>query len=227
MTQDIHKHNHDDHGHDHGEHDYDHAGHGHGNTEHSHDHGGHSHDHTGHDHAEHSHDHGGGHSHDHDHDHTGHTHDHGEHSHDHSDHDHSAHNHSHGSADKKRVKIKIKNIPGMIRIERNIHDEAIVISGELTVNAGDVDINAIVASELENASADVTRLDGIVGHIKASVSVKKTGMVSVTEEKAMIKEAQGAVVRIQIAAIVFLIEPLAAEEAVRKALSGMRKRLSS
>ena len=222
MTQDSHMHNHDhehNHDHDHGNEHSAHTGHDHHNHDHS-GHGGHSHD--GHNH-DHEHDAHAGHSpHEHDHEH-----DHGEHNHDHNNLNNSAHNHSHGSTNKKHVRLKVKNIPGLIRIERNIHDEAIVISGELTVNTTADDVNAVVASELENASGEITKLDGIVGHIKASVSIITTGMISVTEDKAMIKEGRGSRVRISIAAIVFLVEPERAEETVRKALSGIRKQLSS
>ena len=232
MTQDSHMHNHDhEHNHDHGHEHSAHTGHDHHNQDHNHDH---DYDHGGH--GGHSHD---DHNHDHDHEHGAHAghnpyeyehehdHNHGGHNHDHNNHNNSVHNHSHGSADKKHVRLKVKNIPGLIRIERNIHDEAIVISGELTVNTTADDVNAVVASELENASGEITKLDGIVGHIKASVSIITTGMISVTEDKAMIKEGRGSRVRISIAAIVFLVEPERAEETVRKALLGIRKQLSS
>ena len=121
-----------------------------------------------------------------------------------------------------KIKLKNKNAPGVIYIERNIHDGAIVISGTLTVVTGDSAINVTIAKELETAAHEITALGGIVGHIKASSVVTSTSMISITDEEAMIKDSPECIVKITLAAIVFLVEPEAASQIMRKALASVR-----
>ena len=170
----------------------------------------------------HSHDHG---KHNYNHNHKRYSHDNREYAHGHN-HSHACHKHGNNSTVKKPLMVKTENIPGLIRIEQHIHDEAIVISGTLTVIAAVNSINEIIASELETSSSVFTQKEGIIGHIKASVSTTKTGMISITEDKAMIKEGQDTRVQISLVAIVFIIDPEEGEEIVRKTLSRIRKRLS-
>ena len=170
----------------------------------------------------HNHDHGG---HNYNHDHERCSHDNHEHPHGHN-HSKDAHKQDRNNTDKKRFMVKTENIPGLIRIEQHIHDEAIVISGTLTVISGIDSVYEIISSELETASSLFTQKEGIVGHIKAAVSTTKTGMISITENKAMIKEGQDTRVQISLVAIVFIIDPEEGEEIVRKTLSQIRKRLS-
>lgn len=127
--------------------------------------------------------------------------------------------------EKKRIEEKAKDTPGIICIERNIHDDAVVISGTLTLEYNAVDINAWIAEELEKAARAVKESDGIVGHIKAAVSVTSTDMLSVTDEKATITDSPQKRARIALAAIMFMIEPKEAENIIRKALAGVRARL--
>jgi len=123
------------------------------------------------------------------------------------------------------VEIKAKNRLGLICIERHIHDEAIVISGSLTVEYSDEDLTAWIAEELEKAAREVKARNGIVGHIKTALTITTTEMVSVTDEKAMIAEAPFKRAKITLAAIMFLVEPQEAENIVRIALAGIRARL--
>ena len=132
--------------------------------------------------------------------------------------------HRHGDSERQSGD-KIKDTPGIICIERNVHDDAIVISGTLTMEYGSADLNAYIAEELEKAAQAVKALDGIVGHIKAAVSVTSTDSVSVTDEKAMLTESPLKSARIALAAIVFMVAPEDAENIIRKALAGVRARL--
>ena len=137
------------------------------------------------------------------------------------DHKHTSHNHER----KQRIRIKAKDTPGVICIERSVHDEAIVISGSLTVKYGTENLNALIAEELENAAQTIKESDGVIGHIKAAVSATTTDMISVTDEKAMVTRSPGNTARIALAAIVFVIEALDAERIIRKALAGVRASL--
>ena len=123
-----------------------------------------------------------------------------------------------------KLKISAKDAPGVIRIERNMHDEAIVVSGSLTLDSVTDEINDWIAQELEAAARDVNVLDGIIGHIKAAVTSTSTDMISVTEEKAMVKTSPFHSARITLTVIVFLIEPEEAEAIARRALAAIRKR---
>ena len=125
---------------------------------------------------------------------------------------------------KKHIASKAKNAPGLIVIEREIHDDSIVISGSLTIRFDTQELNDLISEELEAAAQKIKESGGIVGHIKASVSVVSTCMISVTDEKAMAKDPPMRRARITLAAIVFKIEPVEAENVIRKALSGIRTR---
>jgi len=141
------------------------------------------------------------------------------------EHDHAEGNDKTGRHDDKpprRITIRAKGAPGLICIERNIHDEAIVISGSLTVEYGAVDLSALVAEELERAARAVVENSGIVGHIKSALTISSTKVVSVTDDKAVITEAPLKRAKITLAAILFMIEPEIAEDIVRKALAGVR-----
>ena len=135
----------------------------------------------------------------------------------------SGHNHSHHSSGTQRLK-NVKSVPGAIYIKRMLHDEAIVISASLSVIAKDGEICDYVAKELETAGAQITEMGGIIGHIKATTVTTKTKMISVTEEKAMIKDALECKVVITVAAIVFLVEQKTAGDIIRQSLVNVRER---
>ena len=131
------------------------------------------------------------------------------------------HRHSHPA----RITARAKDVPGLIYIERRLEDEAIVISGSLIIKTGVAQANETIAEELEAAARKINELGGVVGHIKASVAASSTHMISVTDEKAMVKESPLHKVQITLAAIVFAVEPEEAENIVRQALSGIRARM--
>ena len=136
--------------------------------------------------------------------------------------------HLHGKdrhGQRKQLLSKIKDTPGLIYIERQIHDDAIVISGSLSIRFESADLDACVAECLEAAAREIKERNGIVGHIKTSVSTSSTSMISVTDEEAMVKHSPIRRARITLAAIVFIIDPVDAENIIRKSLSDIRARL--
>lgn len=112
--------------------------------------------------------------------------------------------------------------PGTIHVEYHIHDEARVISGRLTIAGAYDTVKKAVASALERVAKAVQEQDGIVGHIKASCTVKTVDMYSVTDTDVQIKTAPAQEISINVAAIVFLIDPEDAEDLVRLALEMIR-----
>ena len=120
------------------------------------------------------------------------------------------------------AKLKVKAKHGDIFIERHIHDEAIVISGSMTARYDAVDLSARIAEGLETAAREIGEHGGIVGHIKAAVAATSTNMISVTDEKAMIKDSPGKQARTTLSAIVFNVDPKEAENIIRNVLTTVR-----
>jgi len=126
---------------------------------------------------------------------------------------------------KLRIRVKPKETPGMICIERHIHDEAIVISGSLIVEYDSADISAWIEEELGKAAHEVEKCGGILGQIKTNLTVTSSCMISMTEDKEMAKESSPKYARILLAAIMFMVNPKEAEDVVRQALAGVRTKL--
>lgn len=141
------------------------------------------------------------------HGHDGHAH---HHAHDH-DHNHD-HDHSHARMGSDAP------VPGVVRVESHLHDEARVISGRVTLAGDELGIKAALKEQLETLAKAVFELGGIVGHIKASCETKSVEMFSVTEVEAMSKTSPEKEHTINLAAIVFAVGLEQAEEMVEKAL---------
>ena len=131
------------------------------------------------------------------------------------------HRHEHQKK-KSGIKKNLRNVPGVIIVDRKRHDDAIVISGFLTVISGDHSLSENIAKEMEAAALEITGRGGIIGHIKATSVVTTTKMISITEEEAMIKDAPECRVQITLAAIVFLVDPEEAGNIIRQALARIR-----
>lgn len=123
-----------------------------------------------------------------------------------------------------KIKINAKNMPGVIQIERNMHDEAIVVSGTLRLENVAAGLSALIAQELEAAAREINGRDGIIGHIKAAVTAASTDIISVTEETAMVKSSLLQSAGITLTVIVFMIDPDEAESIARKTLASIRKK---
>ena len=128
---------------------------------------------------------------------------------------------------KKKIVARAKDVPGLIYIDRRTQDDAIVISASLTVRSNASDMCARVADALEVAAREVREQGGIVGHIKASVSITSTKVVSVTDEESMVSDSPLLRAQIAVAAILFLLDVKDAENIIRKSLAGIRARLKA
>ena len=152
-----------------------------------------------------------------------HTHEHGEncscglHSH---GHEH-GHEHGHGH-DHTHEHILATGEAGEIRIESHLHDEARVISGLVTL-VGDEDIiKDAVRVQLETMAKAVFAFGGIVGHIKAACETKTVEMFSVTDVMATSKRSPEKEIKINMAAIVFVVDLEDAESMVENALQAVK-----
>jgi hypothetical protein len=109
-----------------------------------------------------------------------------------------------------------------------LHDDAVVASGALTVTADGYErVREAVRTQLERIAGSVVALGGVIGHVKASASTVSTEMFSVTDidEGVSSKTSPELMITINIAAIVFAVEPDAAKAAVRAALEEIASRI--
>ena len=125
---------------------------------------------------------------------------------------------------KTRLIAKTSDMPGLIRIQQQIHDDAVVISGSLSLRFEAVDLNAWVAEEIETAVRVIKEHGGIVGHVKAFVSASSSCMISATDNKAMVKESDTRRARITLVAILFAIDPVDAKSIIKAALNEILSR---
>ena len=112
-------------------------------------------------------------------------------------------------------------IYGEAHVECNIVDDARVISGGIALFGDYRKIKPALDAQLHLLSAAIQHRGGIVGHIKASATVKSVDMFSVTDLDVTVKTAQAQEVDIILTAIVFAIEPDDAGMLVRQALEAL------
>ena len=103
-------------------------------------------------------------------------------------------------------------------VEVHLHDEALVISARLSLISDYDAVKTALASQLEALASAVQEQGGIVGHIKASCDVHIVEMFSLTDTETSVKRNGKQEIALNLAAIVFLIEPEVAEKLVRAAL---------
>jgi len=126
---------------------------------------------------------------------------------------------------KKVIRFRPKDTPGVICIERQIRDEAVVISGSLILKHDAEDLGAWIEEGISAAAREVRDRGGLVDQIKAAFTVTSTSVIAVSDEKPMEKEPPRKDVRIVIAAIMYKVEPREAEDIVRNSLAMVRSRL--
>jgi len=131
-----------------------------------------------------------------------------------------------GGAREKQANFSPKDTPGVIYVERQTHDDdAVVVSGALAIENSAEDLGAWLEEEIETAAREVRERGGIVGQIKAVLTVTSTSVMSVSDQDALEKESPKKHARIILTAIMFMIDPKEAENTVRKSLAGVRTRL--
>lgn len=162
-----------------------------------------------------------------------------EHSHGHSSEHHHAHDHEHDlvtcscghdhrqeqeqhDAHNHALIHDVEENYGEIRVERHMHDEACVISGSLLLFTEYDKLRTALMEQLEMLAGDVQKRGGIVGHIKASCEASAVEMFSITDTDVSVKKAPGQRIKLNLAAIVFAIEPEKAEVLVKAALNAVK-----
>ena len=137
------------------------------------------------------------------------------------------HNHEHGHAHKHEHTHTHEHTVasgeiGVIRVESHLHDEARVTSGLVTLVGDEERTKAAIREQLEMLAKAVFELGGIVGHIKASCQTKTVEMFSVTDVSVMAKTSPEKEMRINLAAIVFVIDQDEFEGMVQRAMQTIK-----
>jgi hypothetical protein len=106
-----------------------------------------------------------------------------------------------------------------------LHDDAIVVSGDVTVTAAEYEpARGELDRQLAAVADTVTGAGGIIGHIKASAAVTSVEMFSVTDEDGVAaKKSPEIAIDVHLAAIVFAVDPELIEQAVRTALERVKE----
>lgn len=136
-------------------------------------------------------------------------------------HDCGAHDH-HTHDEYCGCSLESRDALGAIHVESHLHDEARVISGNVTLYTDYDKLKAVLSEQLELLAKAVQECGGIVGHIKASVEIKRVEMFSVTDVAVSVKAAPGQEIKINMASIVFLINPEEAEILVTRAMEAVK-----
>ena len=130
--------------------------------------------------------------------------------------------HNHTSGEKCNCGAQDCDAPGFVHTEYHLHGDAHVISGRLTIVACYDTLRAALSLKLEHIAKAIQEMGGIVGHIKAACTVTRVEMFSVTDVDITVKEAPEQEIKINLAAIVFLIKPEEAASLVTQALEAIR-----
>jgi hypothetical protein len=113
-----------------------------------------------------------------------------------------------------------------IQMESHMHPEhegAIVVSGELSLYHVEYEIlRDFLVRAMESCSADISALGGIVGHIKAAVSISETEFFSITDTVTNVKQGKEKEISIRLVGIVFSLSQMQAEQAILKILEGIK-----
>ena len=129
------------------------------------------------------------------------------------------------SSGNRRMNVRAKDTPGVIYVEHQTHENAIVIMGSLTVDFQDAKLCEWIEQELEAAASDIARLGGKVGHIKATLTITSSYVIYLKDDRAATKEPPDKRGKITLTAIVRDIEHGEAVEIIRRTLVTVRARL--
>ena len=103
-------------------------------------------------------------------------------------------------------------------VDRQIHDAVRVVTAEKKLYADPEAAKNSLEHSMEKLAASVTEAGGIIGHIKASIEVTTNHIISVTDEKSVLKTMPTADIGIKFAAIAFMIDCEIFESMVKKTI---------
>ncbi len=112
-----------------------------------------------------------------------------------------------------------------VRITVRMQEEAVVISADFSVQSTKEIFLEVLKAEMEHLATQVAFCGGIVGHIKASVECCETTVISVTLDKADVRNGRMDEINGKFAAILLLMEETKARELTEIMFAAVKEKI--
>ena len=112
-----------------------------------------------------------------------------------------------------------------VRITVRMQEEAVVISADFSVRSTKEIFLEVLKAEMEHLATQVASCGGIVGHIKASVECCETTVISVTLDKADVRNGRMDEINGKFAAILLLMEETKARELTEIMFAAVKEKI--
>lgn len=112
-----------------------------------------------------------------------------------------------------------------VRITARMQEEAVVISADFSVRGTKEIFLEVLKAEMEHLATQVAFCGGIVGHIKASVECCETTVISVTLDKADVRNGRMDEINGKFAAILLLMEETKARELTEIMFAAVKEKI--
>ena len=112
-----------------------------------------------------------------------------------------------------------------VRITARMQEEAGVISADFSVRGTKEIFLEVLKAEMEHLATQVASCGGIVGHIKASVECCETTVISVTLDKADVRNGRMDEINGKFAAILLLMEETKARELTEIMFAAVKEKI--
>lgn len=112
-----------------------------------------------------------------------------------------------------------------VRITARMQEEAVVISADFSVRSTKEIFLEVLKAEMEHLATQVASCGGIVGHIKASVECCETTVISVTLDKADVRNGRMDEINGKFAAILLLMEETKARELTEIMFAAVKEKI--
>ena len=112
-----------------------------------------------------------------------------------------------------------------VRITARMQEEAVVISADFSVRGTKEIFLEVLKAEMEHLATQVASCGGIVGHIKASVECCETTVISVTLDKADVRNGRMDEINGKFAAILLFMEETKARELTEIMFAAVKEKI--
>lgn len=112
-----------------------------------------------------------------------------------------------------------------VRITARMQEEAVVISADFSVQSTKEIFLEVLKAEMEHLATQVASCGGIVGHIKASVECCETTVISVTLDKADVRNGRMDEINGKFAAILLFMEETKARELTEIMFAAVKEKI--
>ena len=112
-----------------------------------------------------------------------------------------------------------------VRITARMQEEAVVISADFSVRGTKEIFLEVLKAEMEHLATQVASCGGIVGHIKASVECCETTVISVTLDKADVRNGRMDEINGKFAVILLLMEETKARELTEIMFAAVKEKI--